>query len=179
MLSCVRFDLNRFVFLIKKYLILSSEKNFARCFDIWICIFNCLWFFFFLYPIEEPGPGARGFTRDPSQLQGSILKTSLRKSPQGFGFTIIGGDRPDEFLQVKNVLPDGPAAHDNKIASGKSLRRTACSENVWRVWVQLQNSIWTCHQTREKLIFTLFLVVYEEVDISWLHSASTFIPHSL
>uniref|UniRef100_A0A8C4EBK0 Membrane-associated guanylate kinase, WW and PDZ domain-containing protein 3 n=1 Tax=Dicentrarchus labrax TaxID=13489 RepID=A0A8C4EBK0_DICLA len=63
-------------------------------------------------------PGVRGFTRDPSQLQGTILQTALRKSPQGFGFTIIGGDRPDEFLQVKNVLPDGPAAHDNKIASG-------------------------------------------------------------
>uniref|UniRef100_A0A671WA88 Membrane-associated guanylate kinase, WW and PDZ domain-containing protein 3 n=1 Tax=Sparus aurata TaxID=8175 RepID=A0A671WA88_SPAAU len=62
--------------------------------------------------------GLRGFTRDPSQLQGTILQTALRKSPQGFGFTIIGGDRPDEFLQVKNVLPDGPAAHDNKIASG-------------------------------------------------------------
>ncbi|XP_071377936.1 membrane-associated guanylate kinase, WW and PDZ domain-containing protein 3a [Centroberyx affinis] len=69
-------------------------------------------------PTEEPGGGVRGFTRDPAQLQGSILRTALRKSPQGFGFTIIGGDRPDEFLQVKNVLPDGPAAHDNKIASG-------------------------------------------------------------
>ncbi|XP_051282245.1 membrane-associated guanylate kinase, WW and PDZ domain-containing protein 3a isoform X1 [Dicentrarchus labrax] len=69
-------------------------------------------------PSEEPGRGVRGFTRDPSQLQGTILQTALRKSPQGFGFTIIGGDRPDEFLQVKNVLPDGPAAHDNKIASG-------------------------------------------------------------
>ncbi|XP_072512613.1 membrane-associated guanylate kinase, WW and PDZ domain-containing protein 3a isoform X1 [Salminus brasiliensis] len=62
--------------------------------------------------------GVRGFTRDPSQLQGVILRTALRKSPQGFGFTIIGGDRPDEFLQVKNVLRDGPAAQDNKIASG-------------------------------------------------------------
>uniref|UniRef100_A0AAX7VPQ3 Membrane-associated guanylate kinase, WW and PDZ domain-containing protein 3 n=1 Tax=Astatotilapia calliptera TaxID=8154 RepID=A0AAX7VPQ3_ASTCA len=62
--------------------------------------------------------GMWGFTRDPTQLQGNILKTALRKSPQGFGFTIIGGDRPDEFLQVKNVLPDGPAAHDKKIASG-------------------------------------------------------------
>uniref|UniRef100_A0A8D3BGL3 Membrane-associated guanylate kinase, WW and PDZ domain-containing protein 3 n=1 Tax=Scophthalmus maximus TaxID=52904 RepID=A0A8D3BGL3_SCOMX len=75
-------------------------------------------------PAAEPPPAAtpsgnlRGFTRDPSQLQGSILQAALRKSPQGFGFTIIGGDRPDEFLQVKNVLPDGPAAHDNKIASG-------------------------------------------------------------
>lgn len=67
---------------------------------------------------EEPARGVQGFTRDPSQLQGSILQTALRKSPQGFGFTIIGGDRPDEFLQVKNVLPDGPAAHDNKIAPG-------------------------------------------------------------
>ncbi|KAM4610930.1 membrane-associated guanylate kinase, WW and PDZ domain-containing protein 3a isoform 2-T2 [Polymixia lowei] len=69
-------------------------------------------------PAEESGGGGRGFTRDPGQLQGSILRTALRKSPQGFGFTIIGGDRVDEFLQVKNVLPDGPAAHDNKIASG-------------------------------------------------------------
>ncbi|XP_056895694.1 membrane-associated guanylate kinase, WW and PDZ domain-containing protein 3a isoform X1 [Takifugu flavidus] len=69
-------------------------------------------------PAEEPGGAGRGFTRDPSQLQGTMLQTALRKSPQGFGFTIIGGDRPDEFLQVKNVLLDGPAAHDKKIASG-------------------------------------------------------------
>ncbi|XP_068607683.1 membrane-associated guanylate kinase, WW and PDZ domain-containing protein 3-like [Brachionichthys hirsutus] len=67
---------------------------------------------------DQPGRGGRGFTRNPSQLQGTILRTALTKSPQGFGFTIVGGDRPDEFLQVKNVLPDGPAAHDNKIASG-------------------------------------------------------------
>ncbi|KAM6976794.1 membrane-associated guanylate kinase, WW and PDZ domain-containing protein 3a [Aplochiton taeniatus] len=70
-------------------------------------------------PTPPEDPGVRGaFTRDPAQLQGTILGTALRKSPQGFGFTIIGGDRPDEFLQVKNVLPDGPAAHDNRIASG-------------------------------------------------------------
>ncbi|TRY87084.1 hypothetical protein DNTS_009166 [Danionella cerebrum] len=71
-------------------------------------------------PLTAPSAEAslRGFTRDPSQLQGAILRTALRKSPQGFGFTIIGGDRPDEFLQVKNVLRDGPAAHDNKISSG-------------------------------------------------------------
>lgn len=77
-----------------------------------------LFFSIIIPPTEGPGRGGRGFTRDPSQLQGTILQTALRKSPQGFGFTIIGGDRPDEFLQVKNVLPDGPAAHDNKIASG-------------------------------------------------------------
>uniref|UniRef100_A0A1A8GAX6 Membrane-associated guanylate kinase, WW and PDZ domain-containing protein 3 n=2 Tax=Nothobranchius korthausae TaxID=1143690 RepID=A0A1A8GAX6_9TELE len=66
----------------------------------------------------EPARRARGFTRDPAQLQGVILQTALRKRHQGFGFTIIGGDRPDEFLQVKNILPDGPAAHDNRIAPG-------------------------------------------------------------
>ncbi|KAM8914364.1 membrane-associated guanylate kinase, WW and PDZ domain-containing protein 3 isoform 2-T2 [Spinachia spinachia] len=62
--------------------------------------------------------GAFGFTSDPSELQGELYHTALKKSPQGFGFTIIGGDRTDEFLQVKNVLSDGPAAHDNKMASG-------------------------------------------------------------
>uniref|UniRef100_A0A8C7RFK7 Membrane-associated guanylate kinase, WW and PDZ domain-containing protein 3 n=1 Tax=Oncorhynchus mykiss TaxID=8022 RepID=A0A8C7RFK7_ONCMY len=61
---------------------------------------------------------APGFTPDPSQLQGEMFHTALRKSSQGFGFTIIGGDRHDEFLQVKNVLSDGPAANDKKIASG-------------------------------------------------------------
>ncbi|KAF7653976.1 hypothetical protein LDENG_00076270 [Lucifuga dentata] len=59
-----------------------------------------------------------GFTADPSELNGELYHTVLKKSSQGFGFTIIGGDRTDEFLQVKNVLSDGPAAHDNKMASG-------------------------------------------------------------
>uniref|UniRef100_G3U714 Membrane-associated guanylate kinase, WW and PDZ domain-containing protein 3 n=1 Tax=Loxodonta africana TaxID=9785 RepID=G3U714_LOXAF len=58
------------------------------------------------------------FTRDPSQLKGILVRASLKKSTMGFGFTIIGGDRPDEFLQVKNVLKDGPAAQDGKIAPG-------------------------------------------------------------
>uniref|UniRef100_A0A5F8H566 Membrane-associated guanylate kinase, WW and PDZ domain-containing protein 3 n=1 Tax=Monodelphis domestica TaxID=13616 RepID=A0A5F8H566_MONDO len=58
------------------------------------------------------------FTRDPSQLKGILIRASLKKSTMGFGFTIIGGDRPDEFLQVKNVLKDGPAAQDGKIAPG-------------------------------------------------------------
>lgn len=38
----------------------------------------------------------------------------------GFGFTIIGGDEPDEFLQVKSVIPDGPAAQDGKMETGES-----------------------------------------------------------
>uniref|UniRef100_A0A3P9M625 Membrane-associated guanylate kinase, WW and PDZ domain-containing protein 3 n=1 Tax=Oryzias latipes TaxID=8090 RepID=A0A3P9M625_ORYLA len=68
---------------------------------------------------SSQGKGASpGFTADPSQLKGELYHTSLKKSSQGFGFTIIGGDRTDEFLQVKNVLSDGPAAQDNKMASG-------------------------------------------------------------
>lgn len=73
------------------------------------------------YPIIFLGGegGTPGFTRDPTQLKGELYHTALKKSAQGFGFTIIGGDRPDEFLQVKNVLADGPAAQDNKMASGE------------------------------------------------------------
>ncbi|KAG5267921.1 hypothetical protein AALO_G00227450 [Alosa alosa] len=58
------------------------------------------------------------FTRDATQLKGSFLSTTLQKSTMGFGFTIIGGDEPDEFLQVKSVIPDGPAAQDGKMATG-------------------------------------------------------------
>ncbi|XP_033939123.1 membrane-associated guanylate kinase, WW and PDZ domain-containing protein 3 isoform X1 [Pseudochaenichthys georgianus] len=68
-------------------------------------------------PTQGKG-GGFSFTSDPSELKGEIYHTALKKSPQGFGFTIIGGDRTDEFLQVKNVLSDGPAAQDNKMASG-------------------------------------------------------------
>ncbi|XP_037539388.1 membrane-associated guanylate kinase, WW and PDZ domain-containing protein 2 [Nematolebias whitei] len=58
------------------------------------------------------------FTRDPTQLKGTFLSTALQKSNMGFGFTIIGGDEPDEFLQVKSVIPDGPAAQDGKMDTG-------------------------------------------------------------
>lgn len=75
----------------------------------------CIWLIcFFVSFIEKPL-----FTRDPTQLKGSFLSTSLQKSSMGFGFTIIGGDEPDEFLQVKSVIPDGPAAADGKMATGK------------------------------------------------------------
>uniref|UniRef100_A0A8C7J6M3 Membrane associated guanylate kinase, WW and PDZ domain containing 3 n=1 Tax=Oncorhynchus kisutch TaxID=8019 RepID=A0A8C7J6M3_ONCKI len=76
--------------------------------------------YYILYhkPVFPSERGASCFTPDPSQLQGEMFHTALRKSSQGFGFTIIGGDRHDEFLQVKNVLSDSPAAHDNKISSG-------------------------------------------------------------
>ncbi|CAB1321343.1 unnamed protein product, partial [Coregonus sp. 'balchen'] len=64
------------------------------------------------------GPKKPSFTRDPTQLKGSFLSTALQKSNMGFGFTIIGGDEPDEFLQVKSVIPEGPAAQDGKMDTG-------------------------------------------------------------
>lgn len=70
-------------------------------------------FVFVLTDVEKPL-----FTRDASQLKGTFLSTTLKKSNMGFGFTIIGGDEPDEFLQVKSVIPDGPAAQDGKMETG-------------------------------------------------------------
>lgn len=61
------------------------------------------------------------FTDDPDKLEGQRLKTSLFKSRQGFGFTIIGGDEADEFLQIKSILPDGPAFEDGKLKTGDVL----------------------------------------------------------
>ncbi|XP_068780669.1 membrane-associated guanylate kinase, WW and PDZ domain-containing protein 2 isoform X3 [Struthio camelus] len=70
-------------------------------------------------PMQAPGFREKPlFTRDASQLKGTFLSTTLKKSNMGFGFTIIGGDEPDEFLQVKSVIPDGPAAQDGKMETG-------------------------------------------------------------
>lgn len=88
--------------------------------SIVICCPHCvvtrselLSFLFVLTDVEKPL-----FTRDASQLKGTFLSTTLKKSNMGFGFTIIGGDEPDEFLQVKSVIPDGPAAQDGKMETG-------------------------------------------------------------
>ena len=62
----------------------------------------------------------RVFTKNPQELKGRFIKTQLRKSPRGFGFTIVGGDNSDEeFLQIKSVVPNGPAHADGKLERGK------------------------------------------------------------
>ena len=61
----------------------------------------------------------RFFTRNPAELKGQFLKTVLSKSARGFGFTIVGGDDSDEeFLQIKNVVPGGPAFVDGALQTG-------------------------------------------------------------
>uniref|UniRef100_A0A7N8YQH8 Membrane-associated guanylate kinase, WW and PDZ domain-containing protein 1 n=1 Tax=Mastacembelus armatus TaxID=205130 RepID=A0A7N8YQH8_9TELE len=66
-------------------------------------------------------PLARGkpfFTRNRSELKGTFINTKLKKSHRGFGFTVVGGDEPDEFLQIKSLVLDGPAALDGKMETG-------------------------------------------------------------
>lgn len=72
-----------------------------------------------------PVPNAMGqkrgkpfFTRNPSELKGAFINTKLKKSRRGFGFTVVGGDEPDEFLQIKSLVLDGPAALDGKMETG-------------------------------------------------------------
>ncbi|XP_078806123.1 membrane-associated guanylate kinase, WW and PDZ domain-containing protein 3 isoform X3 [Oryzias latipes] len=50
------------------------------------------------------------FTEQPSLLRGYSIHTRLSKGPRGFGFNIVGGSRPQEFLQVYSVTPGGPPA---------------------------------------------------------------------
>ncbi|CAF4670871.1 unnamed protein product, partial [Rotaria socialis] len=55
-------------------------------------------------------------------LSGELIKCSLKKSQQGFGFTIIDGNENNEqFLQVNDILPDGPAAQSGKLQRGDIL----------------------------------------------------------
>ncbi|XP_074645982.1 membrane-associated guanylate kinase, WW and PDZ domain-containing protein 1-like [Tubulanus polymorphus] len=62
------------------------------------------------------------FTKDPKRLNGQFIKTRIVKSTRGLGFTIVGGDDTDEeFLQIKNVVPDGPAYLDGKLQTGDVL----------------------------------------------------------
>ncbi|XP_019355157.2 membrane-associated guanylate kinase, WW and PDZ domain-containing protein 1 isoform X21 [Alligator mississippiensis] len=67
---------------------------------------------------EAPVQGKPFFTRNPSELKGKFIHTKLRKSSRGFGFTVVGGDEPDEFLQIKSLVLDGPAALDGKMETG-------------------------------------------------------------
>ncbi|CAB1336094.1 unnamed protein product [Coregonus sp. 'balchen'] len=74
-------------------------------------------------PPLPPAPGGtkRGkpfFTRNPAELNGIFINTKLKKSRRGFGFTVVGGDEPDEFLQIKSLVLDGPAAVDGKMETG-------------------------------------------------------------
>ena len=70
------------------------------------------------------------FTRNPEELRGDFLEVRLQKSQRGFGFTIVGGDEADaeEFLQIKNVVPNGPAHTDGQLRTGRDLEESSFSK---------------------------------------------------
>ncbi|KAG4073898.1 hypothetical protein HA402_014103 [Bradysia odoriphaga] len=71
---------------------------------------------------REPSNKPNSFTRNPSELCGERLSTTLLKSSRGLGFTIVGGDdNVDEFLQIKSIVPNGPAWLDGKLETGDIL----------------------------------------------------------
>lgn len=76
------------------------------------------------YPLKAPTQSDSSeilkFTRNPAELRGSFITSTLVKSSRGFGFTIVGGD-DEEFLQIKSVVPDGPAWQEGKLAQGDVL----------------------------------------------------------
>ncbi|CAH8851056.1 unnamed protein product [Trichobilharzia szidati] len=60
------------------------------------------------------------FCSDLKQLRGPLVTTTLVKSPRGFGFTIIGGSdcNRSAYLQVKHLVPGGPASLNSQLAVG-------------------------------------------------------------
>nr|XP_057907612.1 membrane-associated guanylate kinase, WW and PDZ domain-containing protein 1 isoform X2 [Doryrhamphus excisus] len=50
------------------------------------------------------------FTEHPEDLRGFLVHTHLIKGSRGFGFNIVGGSKPREFLQVYSVTSSGPSA---------------------------------------------------------------------
>lgn len=62
------------------------------------------------------------FTRNPQEMQGERITTTLLKSSRGLGITIVGGDENvDEFLQIKSIVPNGPAWLDGQLQTGDIL----------------------------------------------------------
>lgn len=47
------------------------------------------------------------------------MHAHLTKGPRGFGFNIVGGSKPDEFLQVYSVTSDGPSNLKTGMSQGK------------------------------------------------------------
>uniref|UniRef100_A0AC35U436 Membrane-associated guanylate kinase, WW and PDZ domain-containing protein 1 n=1 Tax=Rhabditophanes sp. KR3021 TaxID=114890 RepID=A0AC35U436_9BILA len=64
------------------------------------------------------------FTTDPAKLNGRFISTSIIKGPKGFGFSLIGNDSNNiepEFIQIKNIIPGGPADANGVLKSGDVL----------------------------------------------------------
>ena len=68
----------------------------------------------------EGGEGGEGGEQDlEADLQGEVVKTTLLKTAAGFGFTIIGGDRPGELLLIKTIQKGSAADKDGQLQVGE------------------------------------------------------------
>ena len=82
--------------------------------------YKCYWTLLYIVTYSKFNIAAPFFTRDPTLLRGDRLRCQLVKSSRGLGFTIVGGDdNVDEFLQIKSVVPNGPAWNDGLLKTGK------------------------------------------------------------
>eukprot|EP00731_Ephydatia_muelleri_P003212 Em0001g3212a len=63
---------------------------------------------------DDGGRGAGPVGR----FQGEVVKTTLLKTATHFGFTIIGGDRPGELLQIKTIQKGSAADKDGRLQVG-------------------------------------------------------------
>lgn len=77
------------------------------------------------YPDSYPYPYPNQVNEQDleAELQGEVLKVSLKKTASGFGFTIIGGDRPGELLQIKSIVRGSVAERDRRLQVGDVLVR--------------------------------------------------------
>ena len=70
------------------------------------------------YPYQQPSEQDL-----EAQLQGEVIKVALAKTASGFGFTIIGGDRPGELLQIKSIVKGSTSDRDGRLSIGDVLVR--------------------------------------------------------
>eukprot|EP00731_Ephydatia_muelleri_P003274 Em0001g3274a len=70
------------------------------------------------YPGDMMEGGEGGEQDLEADLQGEVVKTTLLKTAAGFGFTIIGGDRPGELLQIKTIQKGSAADKDGRLQVG-------------------------------------------------------------
>ena len=76
------------------------------------------------YPYPYPYSGPPNTEQDlEAELQGDALTVTLLKTTSGFGFTIIGGDRAGELLQIKSIVRGSVADRDGRLHVGDVLVR--------------------------------------------------------
>ena len=79
--------------------------------------------------LEQPDTGypyAVPVEQEPdleSELQGDTITVALLKTTSGFGFTIIGGDRARELLQIESIVRGSVADRDGRLQVGDVLVR--------------------------------------------------------